>query len=105
MSEYALNLAKNGRVLSATDPKYAPSDAAHVAELPGIPAYPSDDIADFIYINGEFIYDPLPKPEPPVPTQPTGERLKALEAKNEALTTSNQFLEDCIAEMAGVVYA
>ena len=31
-------------------------------------------------------------------------QVKTLEAKNTALTTSNQFLEDCIAEMAETVY-
>lgn len=30
---------------------------------------------------------------------------KTLESKNEALSQSSQFLEDCLAEMAGVVYA
>ncbi len=39
-------------------------------------------------------------------TEPTMEdRIAELEAKNAALTTSNQFLEDCLVEMAGVVYA
>ena len=33
------------------------------------------------------------------------ERIETLEAQNKALTTSNQFLEDCIVEMAGAVYA
>ena len=43
-----------------------------------------------------------PDPEP-VPT--AEERIAALEAKNEALTTSNQFLEDCLVEMSAIVYA
>ena len=33
------------------------------------------------------------------------QRIAELEAKNAALTTSNQFLEDCLVEMAGIVYA
>ena len=40
----------------------------------------------------------LPKPEP-APT------VEELQAKIAALTTSNQMLEDCIIEMAGVIYA
>lgn len=40
----------------------------------------------------------LPKPEP-TPT------VEELQAKITALTTSNQMLEDCIIEMAGVIYA
>ena len=40
----------------------------------------------------------LPKPEP-APT------VEELQAKIAALTTSNQMLEDCLVEMAAVVYA
>lgn len=43
-----------------------------------------------------------PEPEP---TPTMDERVSALEAKNEALITSNQFLEDCLVEMAGIIYA
>lgn len=41
---------------------------------------------------------PVPEPEP-VPT------MEELQAKITALTTSNQMLEDCLIEMAGVIYA
>lgn len=54
---YALNLAKDGRILSATYPKYAPKDAILVDTLP------EKNIADYIYQNGEFVYEPLPKSE------------------------------------------
>lgn len=60
--------------------------------------------------------EPEPKPEPepePEPEQPTWtERIEALERENktlqaqlEASIQSNQMLEDCLVEMAGVVYA
>ena len=58
--------------------------------------------------------EPEPKPEPePEPEQPTwAERIEALERENktlqaqlEASIQSNQMLEDCLVEMAGVVYA
>ena len=55
--KYALNLAENGRVLSATYPQYAPKDAQIVDHLP------DGDIADYLYINGEFVFDPLPRVE------------------------------------------
>ena len=61
---YALSLAKDGRILHATLSKYAPSGATLVASLP------DGDITDYLYINGEYIYDPLPKPEP---TEPDGD--------------------------------
>lgn len=61
---------------------------------------------------------PMPEPEPtpdpePEPEQPTwAERIEALERGNktlqaqlEASIQSNQMLEDCLVEMAGVVYA
>ena len=44
------------------------------------------------------------QPEPEEP-ETIDQRIAALEAKNAALTTSNQFLEDCLVEMAGIVYA
>ena len=52
---YALNLAENGRILSATYEKYAPSDAVLVEVLP------DGDIFDYLYIDGQYVYDHLPK--------------------------------------------
>lgn len=58
--------------------------------------------------------EPTPEPEPePEPGQPTWtERIETLERENktlqaqlEASIQSNQMLEDCLVEMAGVVYA
>lgn len=58
--------------------------------------------------------EPEPVPEPkPEPEQPTwAERIEALERENKTLQAqldasiqSNQMLEDCLVEMAGVVYA
>lgn len=61
---YALNLAKDGRVLSATDKKYAPAGAVLVDVLP------DGDISDYRYVDGKYIHDPLPKvEEDTAPTQ------------------------------------
>lgn len=54
---YALNLAEDGRILSATYERYAGADAVLVECLP------EGDIADYIYRDGIFAFDPLPKPE------------------------------------------
>lgn len=54
---YALNLAKDGRILSAIYEKYAPDGAVLVDALP------EGDISDYRYIDGEFIHEPLPKVE------------------------------------------
>lgn len=60
---YALNLSETGRILSATFEKYAPADAVRVDSLP------DGNISDYIYQNGEFIYNPLPKEEDDRPSQ------------------------------------
>lgn len=69
---YALNLAEDGRVLSATYPEYAPEDAVKVEALP------EGDVSDYLYVDGEFICDPQPKAE--VNDKPTPEeRIAELE--------------------------
>lgn len=58
---YALNLGDDGRVLSATEDQYGAEGQPRVETLP------EDDIYDYKYIDGEFIYDPLPDPPEPEP--------------------------------------
>ncbi len=58
---YALNLAEDGRVLSATEDQYGAEGQPRVATLP------EGDLYDYKYVDGEFVYDPLPQPEPPEP--------------------------------------
>ena len=53
----ALNLAEDGRILSATYPEYAPADAALVETLP------EGNIAAYLYAEGAYVYEPLPQPE------------------------------------------
>lgn len=56
---------------------------------------------------------PVPEPEPEPEPQPTiDDRVTALESDNnllkqqlKAASDQNEFLENCIAEMAGIVYA
>lgn len=69
---YALNLAEDGRVLSATEDKYGAEGQPRVTELP------EGNIADYKYIDGEFIYDPLPEPPEPEPTETADDVLNAL---------------------------
>ena len=56
---YALNLGKDGRVLSVTYEKYATED------MPLVDSIPEGNVADYRYVDGEFIHDPLPEPEQP----------------------------------------
>lgn len=72
---YALNLGSDGRILSATFDEYAPEGQPRVNVLP------DGDITDYLYIDGEYIYDPLPEAEQvePTPTPSDSERITALE--------------------------
>lgn len=60
---YALTLAEDGRILSATYEEFASDSAVLVDELP------EGNIADYLYIDGEYIHDPQPEPEEPGPSQ------------------------------------
>lgn len=61
---YALNLADDGRILSATYDRYGAENQPRVSELP------EGNLPNYKYIDGEYVYDPLPKEEPEVtPTQ------------------------------------
>lgn len=66
--KYALNLSEDNRILSATYEQYAAEDAVLVDELP------EGNIADYLYINEEYVYSPLPKPELPE-REPTAEEM------------------------------
>lgn len=55
---YALNIDKTtNRILSVTFAEYAPADAVLVEVLP------DGNITDYIYLDGGYFYDPLPKPD------------------------------------------
>lgn len=69
--KYALNLADDDRILSVTYVEFAPADAILSDSLP------DGDCADYRYVDGEFIYDPIPE-EPAVET-PT--QLDVIEAQ------------------------
>ena len=57
MSKYALSLAKDSRILYATFEKFSTVGSVLVDSLP------DGNIADYLYQNGEFVYDPIPEPE------------------------------------------
>lgn len=74
--KYVLNLNEDGRILSATSEKYAAEN------MPLVDALPEGDISDYIYRNGEYIHDPLPKPEE-VEIETADDVLNALLGVNE----------------------
>lgn len=69
--KYALNLAEDGRILSATYEEFAFEGNALVDELP------EGDISEYLYVDGKYIHDPHPEPE--VDEQPS--QLDMIEAQ------------------------
>lgn len=92
LCRYGLMLDEDNRIVSAIEQRYAPDNAVIVNALP------DGDIHDYLYVDGEYIYSPLPIPEPEEP-QPTQEdRIAALEEQNA-------FLTECLLEMSETLYA
>ena len=58
MSKYAIAIAEDNRIIYATFEKYAGNNTVIVDSIP------DGDITDYLYVNGDFVYDPLPEPEP-----------------------------------------
>ena len=72
MRKYALNIADDGRILSATYEEYA------VDGMPIVEMLPDGDVSDYRYVDGEYIYDPIPVMPEPLPEPTTDEVLNAL---------------------------
>lgn len=71
---HALNLDSNSRILSVTYDEFAPE------EYPRVETIPEGNVADYKYINNEYVYDPLPEPDSPDPEPTLKERLEQTEA-------------------------
>ena len=69
---YALNNDSNNRILSATYDQFAPP------EQPRVDTLPDGDVSDYLYVNGAYVYDPLPKPPEPIPDPSADDILNAL---------------------------
>lgn len=74
--KYALNIGEDNRILSATYEEYAVEGMPIVDALPGGETPEENDIGNYKYVDGEYVYDPLPQPEPEEPV----DRLGQLEA-------------------------
>ena len=102
---------------------YATKSPHYALVPPSIQIPPSFPYVDIDVKNGivtkmvartvPYIPEPEPQPEPEPEPQPTlDDRVATLESDNnllkqqlKAASDQNEFLEDCIAEMAGIVYA
>lgn len=72
----AIKVAADGRLLPAQFPfGDNPEEAIHVESLP------EGNVLDYKYINGEFVYDPLPIPEPEPEPEPEPTQLDRIEAQ------------------------
>lgn len=57
MKKYSLNLDIDGRILSV-------GECIEGIEYDVVvESFPDGDVGDYKYINGEYVHDPLPKPE------------------------------------------
>lgn len=65
--KYALSLAADSRILSACVCLQGQTYENIVDTLP------DGDVSDYRFIDGEYIYDLLPTPEPPEPEPPGGD--------------------------------
>lgn len=69
---YALNLADDGRILSITYEEYATEGMPIVDEMP------EGDVSNYLYVDGQYVYDPLPEPEQPEAEPTADDVLNAL---------------------------
>lgn len=53
---YVLNLAEDNRILSA----WAIIKGQDYDGMPIVDALPDGDVSDYLYIDGQYVYDPLP---------------------------------------------
>ena len=76
---YALNLNTDKRILSAC----IVLSIGNYDGMPIVNTLPDGDISDYRYVDGEYIYDPLPEPEEPEPYPTLEERVEQTEADIE----------------------
>ena len=104
--DIVIDVGPDNRITGVRYPKFADHGDTVVDKLP------EGDPLDYKYVDGQFVYDPLPKPPEPEPEPPISEQLEALRNEDHLLKEQvksvsgrGDFIEDCIAEMAMQVYA
>lgn len=83
-----------------TTPKLPPKPGYVEVEIGGVRKY--KNAATGVLLEKEETAEPQPVVDPVEQLQTEN---KKLTAKIDTLTQSNQMLEDCVVEMAGIVYA
>lgn len=69
---YALSIDNDNRILSACIALPATPDT-----MPRVETLPDGDVNDWLYVDGEYVYDPLPAPPEPEPQPSDFDRLEA----------------------------
>lgn len=59
---------------------------------------PEGDITNYLYINGEFVFDPLPEPEPEL------DPIEVLQSEVAELKSQNEMLTECLLEVSEEIY-
>lgn len=72
--KYALNLNTDNRILSA----WVVVPDGNYAGMPIVDTLPEGNVYEYLYVNGEYVHDPLPEPEQPEPEATTDDVLNAL---------------------------
>lgn len=73
---YALNIDKEtNRILSAC----VVLENGNYDGMPIVNELPEGNIADYMYVDGKYVFEPLPKAEEPAETITEAQRLEALE--------------------------
>lgn len=76
---YALSLSENNRILCAC--VMLPNH--DYSNMTIVDTFPDGNLPDYLYVNGEYVYDPLPDPEPVEPTPTLEDRVSAVEDQLE----------------------
>ena len=72
---YAIQTDSTNRINRWEFTKYVPSNLLDQFIL--VNYIPDGNLPDYLYINGEYVYDPLPKPEEPAPAPTVWDELDA----------------------------
>lgn len=69
---YALNLAGDGRILSVTYEQFA------APGQPIVDSIPDGNVNNWKFVDGQYVYDPLPVPPEPTPEPSANDVLNVL---------------------------
>lgn len=69
MAAFVLSLNEESRITSVC----IAQPGGNYKGFPVVESIPDGDLLDYRYVDGLFVYDPLPEPEPDTPAEPAGD--------------------------------